>query len=249
MINIDNYIDLMGFSVFSKSKEECLEEIFSKDKVNIVSGNPEIIYSGIKNNYLESFFKDEKSMIIPDGIGVKIGAKILGKNIDCKIAGIEIMDEILLRYSKENKSVYFLGAEEEVLIDFIKNIKIKYPSLIIGGFHNGFWKDSEEEFIVSKIRQCNPDGLFVALGCPKQEMFIKKYIDILNCHVFMGVGGSFDVISGKIKRAPSVLIKMNLEWFYRVIIEPKRIIRLGVIFKFLFYIIIYKIKFNKKNDI
>lgn len=242
MINIDNYIDLMGFNIFSKSKEKCLEEIFSREKINIVSGNPEIIYSGIKNSNLESFFKDEKSLIIPDGIGVKIGAKILGKNIDCKIAGIEVMDEILSRYSKENKSVYFLGAEEDVIFSFVENIRNKYPSLNISGFHNGFWKESEEETIISKIKECNPDGLFVALGCPKQELFIKKYMDILECHVFMGVGGSFDVVSGKIKRAPGIFIKLNLEWFYRIMKEPKRIVRLGVIFKFLLYTIVYKFK-------
>ncbi len=157
-----------------------------------------------------------------------------------KIAGIEVMDDILKMCNNENKKVYLLGTTEEVLDKCIDNLIKKYPKLNISGKHNGFFDMDNCENIINDIKKSEPFALFVAMGCPRQEVFISNYMEKLPCKIFMGVGGSFDVFADKVKRAPKWMIKMNLEWLYRVAKEPYRIKRLIAIPKFLLKVLLHK---------
>lgn len=227
------YKELLGYKIFSDNKEELLKEIENKKRVNIISGNPEVLYNGIKNEFLKNSFTKEDALIIPDGVGTLLAAKINGIDITEKIAGIEVMNMLLDEARDKNLKVFLLGAKEEILIKCKKKIKESYDGIDIVGSNNGFFDLDNCDDLIEKINESKADILFVAMGAPRQEVFIEKYKDKLCCKIFMGVGGSFDVFAGSVNRAPQFMINIGMEWFYRVAKEPWRIKRLGSIPKFL----------------
>ena len=227
------YKELLGYKIFSDNKEELLKEIENKKRVNIISGNPEVLYNGIKNEFLKNSFTKEDALIIPDGVGTLLAAKINGIDITEKIAGIEVMNMLLEEARDKNLKVFLLGAKEEILIKCKKKIKESYDGINIVGSNNGFFDLDNCDDLIEKINESKADILFVAMGAPRQEVFIEKYKDKLCCKIFMGVGGSFDVFAGNVNRAPQFMINIGMEWLYRVAKEPWRIKRLGSIPKFL----------------
>ena len=226
-------IDMLGYKIFASDINSCLEKVFSMKKVHIVSGNPEVLYVGLNNKELFKNFISDKSVIIPDGVGVQISAKILKTPVKEKIAGIELMKKILEKCEKTGESIYLLGASEENLKACVANIVRDFPKINIAGYHNGFFDLNNPKEILEEIKEKKPMAIFVAMGCPRQEKFIIKYFDELPVDIFMGVGGSFDVIANKVKSAPRWMINIGCEWAYRVAKEPWRIKRLGSIPKFL----------------
>lgn len=231
------YTDILGFKVFNRSKEDLLLEIQLRDKVNIISGNPEVLFNGLENPKLLKNFNEDYSIIIPDGVGTVLASKIVKNPVKEKIAGIDVMKDILAKCSKEGKGVYLLGAKEETLNMCKDKLSKMFPKLNIVGAHNGYFDINNCNDIIDEIKNTEPWAIFVAMGCPRQEEFIIKYIDELPCKFYMGVGGSFDVFAGSVKRAPKWMINLGLEWLYRVIKEPWRIKRLGAIPKFLWRVI------------
>ena len=226
-------IDMLGYEIFAANMDECLEVVLSKEKVHIVSGNPEVLYTGLNDKNLFDNFTSDKSLIIPDGVGVQISAKILKTPVEEKIAGIELMKKILEKCEDSGEGIYLLGASEENLKACVANILRDYPRINISGYHNGFFDLDNPREILEEIKEKKPMAVFVAMGCPRQEKFIVRYMDELPCKIFMGVGGSFDVIAEKVNRAPRWMIDIGMEWAYRVAKEPWRIKRLGSIPKFL----------------
>ncbi|WML35787.1 WecB/TagA/CpsF family glycosyltransferase [Clostridium sp. OS1-26] len=233
------FIRILKYNIFSGTKQELMNYVEKFEKVNIISGNPEVLYNGLNNPSLFLNFTGDRSVIIPDGIGTVVASKIIGKPVKEKIAGIEVMEEIIKKCEKENKGVYLLGAKDDILQGCIGNLKNKYKNLNIVGSHNGYFDLNNCEEIIKDIQQKKPYALFVAMGSPRQDNFIINNMDKLTCKIFMGVGGSFDVFSGKINRAPKWMINSGLEWLYRVSKEPWRIKRLTSIPKFLFKVIRY----------
>ena len=227
------YKELLGYKIFSDNKEELLKEIENKKRVNIISGNPEVLYNGIKNEFLRNSFTKEDALIIPDGVGTLLAAKINGIDITEKIAGIEVMNMLLEEARDKNLKVFLLGAKEDTLIKCEEKIKENYDGINIVGSNNGFFDLDNCGDLIEKINESKADILFVAMGAPRQEVFIEKYKDKLCCKIFMGVGGSFDVFAGSVNRAPQFMINIGMEWLYRVAKEPWRIKRLGSIPKFL----------------
>ncbi|APH16408.1 glycosyltransferase, WecB/TagA/CpsF family protein [Clostridium sporogenes] len=232
--------EMLGYSIFNGSKEELLNIIDKYKKANIISGNPEVLYNGLNNEELFKNFTDKNSIIIPDGVGVVLASKIIKNPVKEKIAGIELMDAILKKCNENGKAVYLLGTTEDVLKECERKLLIKYRNLNIVGKHNGFFDMDDCKDILEDIKESKPYALFIAMGCPRQEKFISKYMDELPCKVYMGVGGSFDVFAGKVKRAPRWMINCNLEWLYRVVKEPYRIKRLASIPKFLLKVVLNK---------
>lgn len=239
------FTNILGYKIFKGTKAEFLKLIETYEKVNIISGNPEILYNGINNSSLHDIYTDPRSIIIPDGVGTVIASKMSKDPVSEKIAGIEVMDDIIKKCEKENKSIYLLGAEEKVLNQCTINLISKYPNLQIVGSHNGFFDLENCQELIHQLEVLNPYALFIAMGCPRQETFIGNYIDKLPCKIFMGVGGSFDVIAGKVNRAPRWMISLGLEWLYRVANEPVRLKRLKVIPKFLLRVLSEAYRKNK----
>lgn len=203
--------EMLGYSIFNGSKEELLNIIDKYEKVNIISGNPEVLYNGLNNEELFKNFTDKDSIIIPDGVGVVLASKIIKNPVKEKIAGIEVMNSILEKCNENGKAVYLLGTTEDVLKECERKLLIKYKNLNIVGKHNGFFDMDDCKDILEDIKESKPYALFIAMGCPRQEKFISKYMDKLPCKIYMGVGGSFDVFAGKVKRAPRWMIDCNLE--------------------------------------
>ncbi|WP_234119286.1 WecB/TagA/CpsF family glycosyltransferase [Clostridium hydrogenum] len=226
-------VSILGYDIYSNTKSELIKDISHMDKVNIISGNPEILYNGLSNKFLFDNFTNENSIIIPDGVGVVLAAKLVGTPVKEKVAGIEVMEEIIKKCEAENKGIYLVGTKQEIIEACAQNIQKKYPKLRIAGFHNGFFDLDNCNDLIEDIKESKPYAIFVAMGSPRQEKFIVKYMNELPCTVYMGVGGSFDIFAGVLNRAPRWMIKLGLEWLYRVIKEPFRIKRLGAIPVFL----------------
>ena len=240
----NKFVEILGYRIFKNSKSEALELIKNFEKVNIISGNPEVIYNALNNKDLEENFKSTNSFIIPDGIGIKIAAKLLNTEIKEKIAGIELMMDIISYCEENNKSIYLIGSKEDTLKSCVANLIVKYPNLNIAGYHNGYFNEEKEEEIIKDIKSKAPEAIFVAMGSPRQDIFITKHIKELPSKIFMGVGGSFDVIGEKVNRAPRWMINLGLEWLYRVTKEPYRIKRLTSIPKFLLMVVKSKGRMN-----
>ncbi len=182
-------------------------------------------------------------LINVDGAGVILGAKFLGINIPERVAGIDLMDKLIEYSAEKGYRPYFFGAQEEIVKNVVGIYKEKYPQLDIAGHRNGYYREDEEETLIENIKNSKADILFVAMGSPQKEIFLSKYSKAMDVPFTMGVGGSFDVIAGKVKRAPEWTQKIHCEWLYRLIQEPKRMwkrylitnsIFLGMILKELF---------------
>ena len=171
----------------------------------------------------DQILKSEKTIIVPDGIGVVKASNMLNYPVKERVTGVEIVQSLLRILNEEQKSIYLLGAKEEVLEAFVSKIQEEYPNVQIVGHQNGYIQDKDAAF--EEMKKVRPDVVLVALGIPAQEILIHRHYDEFDKGIFVGVGGSFDVLSGMKKRAPKIFIRLNLEWLYRITSEPKRIKR------------------------
>lgn len=194
-----------------------------KQKMFIITANPETLMLSKRDIELNTMLHDNNSIIVPDGIGIVKAAKIKGINIQERITGVDIVQFLFEYANKEKLKVYLFGSKQEVIEKMEKVINKKYKNIDLVGATNGYIENKDEEF--KKIKKSKPDIVMVALGIPAQEKLIYKHLNDFKKGIFIGVGGSFDVISGTKKRAPKLFIDLNLEWFYRIICEPTRIKR------------------------
>lgn len=156
-----------------------------------------------------------------DGMGVVWGGRLLGHDIPERVAGVDLFHRLLAMSANNRLPVFLLGAEAEVVSKTAQVVEARYPGLKIAGFHHGYFWDQEEQ-VVDKIGKSGAKLLFVAITSPKKENFINKWRANLGVDFVMGVGGTFDVVAGKVKRAPLWMQKWGLEWLYRIIQEPRR---------------------------
>jgi N-acetylglucosaminyldiphosphoundecaprenol N-acetyl-beta-D-mannosaminyltransferase len=177
-----------------------------------------------------------------DGMGVVFGARFLGHFIPERVAGVDLFHELLKMSAMRDFPVFLLGATSEVVATTAEKVKQLYPNLTIAGFHDGYFWDNEEE-VVNKIRLSGAKLLFVAITSPKKENFINKWQDKLGVDFVMGVGGTFDVVAGKVKRAPLWMQNSGLEWLYRVLQEPRRMWKRYLITNSKFVFLLLKEKF------
>ena len=183
-------------------------------------------------------------IINADGMSIVWAVRFLGYKIQERVAGIDLMENLILLAYKKNYSCFFLGAKEEVVKKVVSHCSVKYSEKIIAGFRDGYFDEKDEKDIIKKIKESDAEFLFVAITSPKKEIFLNKYKNELkNINLIMGVGGSFDVIAGTVRRAPKYIQDLGLEWFYRFIQEPKRMWRRYLIGNFKFVILIFKAKF------
>lgn len=184
-------------------------------------------------------------VINADGASVIKASRYLGKPLPERVAGIDLMQSLIGLSEKKGYSVYLLGAKQEVVEKTAEVLEKKYPKLRLVGIHNGYFKEAEWPQISEILKKMKPDFVFVGITSPMKEYLIEFLQDDGNDSVFMGVGGSFDVISGAIPRAPKWMQKMGLEWFFRVIQEPRRLFKRYFIGNWTFIIAIWKEKWKK----
>ena len=189
----------------------------------IITVNPETLMLSEKDNELKEILDSKEFSFVPDGIAVIKAARKVGISISERITGIDIAEYLLKLANKNKYSIYLYGAKEEVIESLISKIKKEYNNINIMGYSNGYVENKNK--VMEEILKLKPDICMVALGIPHQEKIIYKYINKFKKGIFIGVGGSFDVLSGYKKRAPKIFIKLNIEWLYRIIKEPKRLKR------------------------
>lgn len=211
------------------------ERIENQVKSFIVTANPEIVMYSQENLPYQKIIKSA-DLIVPDGVGIIIASQILKNPIQERIAGYDLMLQLLQLANRHQWRIYLLGGRPESNEKAVKHIATKYPGVQIAGSHHGYFS-GEEDKIREEIYRANADIVFVALGFPKQEKWIADHFDQFSKGVFMGVGGSIDVLAGVVKRAPRVWQKMNLEWLYRLIKQPSRWRRMMALPKFIMEII------------
>lgn len=216
-----NLVKIQGLNVDSFTIDEAIKY------ANTISGqvitiNPEMIENASQNPDFAEIINSAE-LVIPDGIGVEIGLKILGYNVR-RIAGIEFSHRMIEECAKNSQSVALVGAKPQIVEKAKENLEKEISGLYITYAHDGYFSNDEEIINELKIRQ--PRLVLCALGSPKQEEFIIKAKQVLPNALFVGVGGSFDVWSGVVERAPEIYQKLGLEWLYRTVKEPKRFKRI-----------------------
>jgi N-acetylglucosaminyldiphosphoundecaprenol N-acetyl-beta-D-mannosaminyltransferase len=164
-------------------------------------------------------------MILADGMAVVWAGRVLRRRLPERVAGIDLMESILARGARQGYRVFCLGATQEILDETVARMQQRYPGIVVAGRHHGYFQPEDEPRLVEQIRASRADVLFAAMSSPKKEQFLARWADDMGVPVLHGVGGAFDVMAGKVKRAPILWQRLGLEWLYRVVQEPRRMWR------------------------
>ncbi len=191
----------------------------------VVTPNTEILLKARKDAALRAAIR-ASALSLPDGVGIRIAARILGIPIPERITGIDFASALLLRMAREEKSVFLFGARDGVAERAGCALREAYPGLALSGTANGYSDAAEEGKLVERINRCSPDLLIVCLGTPKQELWMSRNASRLRVGLMAGLGGALDVFSGDAERAPEAWRNHGLEWLFRLIREPGRLPRI-----------------------
>lgn len=238
-------IDVLGVSISKITMEEAtrkIREFVRSDSFHsIYTPNPEIIMLA-KNDPEFHQILEEADLVVPDGIGVVIASRIKkGEKLPERVAGYDLVQNTMKEAVKEGYKYYFFGSKPGISEKAAEKMREAYPGIQIVGTHDGYFKPEDEAQIIEDINASGANILLVALGAPRQEKWIEANKHLLpHVRVAVGVGGSLDVMSGTVKRAPEAFQKLGLEWFYRLLKEPTRFKRMLVLPKFLVKVIFYK---------
>lgn len=231
-------IDVMGVRFDNVNMEEALSvarDLLDRDGASyVVTPNSEIVYEALSDETLRALLNGA-DLVLPDGAGVVLGSRILRTPLKQKVAGVDFADGLLGMLAQTGRSVYLLGGKPGIAEKAGENMREKHPGLRICGMADGYF--TEEGPVLARINQARPDVLFVCLGAPKQEKFMKAHQQDLHVRLMIGLGGSLDAFAGTVKRAPKWMIACNLEWFYRLLKEPWRFKRMLRLPKFLWAVV------------
>ena len=220
-------IDVMGVGFDSLTMDEAVARardlMAERRAAYVVTPNPEIVML-CRDDPAAMQAVQGADLVLPDGIGVIYGAKILGTPLRAKLPGIDFASALMAQMGQEGKSVFLLGAKPGVADMAAERLQKQYPGLKIAGTHDGYFK--EDAPVVEAIRESGADCVFVCLGAPKQELWMARNGPATGAHLLCGLGGSLDVFAGTVERAPKFWSDHGLEWFYRLCKEPKRIGRM-----------------------
>lgn len=246
---MENRISFFGINLDIITLEETLNRVSkfieSREGVQHVVVNVAKLVYAQKDNELKEII-NACPLINVDGAGIILGAKFLGINIPERVAGIDLMDKLIEYSAQKGYRPYFFGAKEEIVKKVVEIYQEKYPNLNIAGYRNGYYTEAEEVGLVEDIKNSKADILFVAMGSPKKEIFLSNYSKTMEVPFTMGVGGSFDVVAGKVDRAPMWMQKLHSEWLFRLIQEPKRMWKRYLVTNSIFLWMIIKEFFRQK---
>jgi N-acetylglucosaminyldiphosphoundecaprenol N-acetyl-beta-D-mannosaminyltransferase len=210
----------------------CVDDMMAGDKAEaVIAVNPEKVIKAQGDPVLLARLQ-QAGLLIPDGVGLVVAARILGLGRMERVPGSELMPAICELAARKGYPVFLFGAALDVNRKAREVLAERYPGIRIVGGRDGFVKEGDMLNLIDEINASGAQILFIALGSPRQELWMEKYLPQLNIKVCQGVGGTFDVIAGKVKRAPLIFRKMQLEWFYRLASQPKRLLRQTALPKF-----------------
>lgn len=240
---MENKVDILGVKFSSFDIDSSAEKIIKMTEEEgfhyVFTPNSEMVMAARDEQFKNIL--NSADMLTADGIGIVYASKILGTPIYKRASGYDISLKLFEALAGSGKSFYLFGAAPNVAETAKEKLLSKFPGLIISGTHDGYFDAEEEKKIIEDINLKQPDVLFVCLGSPKQEKWIYENRENLDARVAMGLGGCLDVYAGNVKRAPDIFIKFGLEWFYRLIKEPKRFFRMLALPKFMIKVIVHKI--------
>ena len=220
-------IDVLGVGFDNLTMDEAVAEGLrlteSQGTHYVVTPNPEIVEL-CRENLAAKIAVNEADLVLADGIGVVKGAAMLGTPLKDRVPGIEFAAGLMAGLAANGKTLYLLGAKPGVAQQAAQRLQATYPGLVIAGTHDGYFKD--DAAVAEEIRKTGADVVFVCLGAPKQELWMKKFGPATGAHLLCGLGGSLDVFAGVVERAPKFWSDHGLEWFYRLCREPRRIGRM-----------------------
>ena len=229
-------VDILGFPVANLdmrgAADAAVALLLRGGQARIVTANAEILYHAHKNRD-QGALLHSADLIVADGIGVVKAADTLGRPLQGRVTGIDLMGELVARAEASGSSVYLLGAAEASVRGAAATLQKKHPALQIAGWHDGYFNEEEKETLLADIAEKKPDFLFIGMGFPAQDRFFIQHQARLPAGLTMGVGGSFDALSGTVKRAPAWVQRVNLEWAYRFAQNPRRLGRIGALPGFL----------------
>lgn len=219
-------LNVMIDVVTMKEAVEAVKQFILQKKAHlVVTPNPEIIMMANKDEQLARIINNA-DLVVPDGAGVVWAARYQGDAMPERVAGYDLVQNLLIEAMSEKYKIYLFGGAPGIAEKAKKIAEERYPGVQIVGTRNGFFTKQNESEIVNDIKACQPDILLVALGVPRQEKWLEEYKEELKVPVSIGVGGTFDVMAGVVKRAPLWMQRSNLEWLFRLLSEPKRAIRM-----------------------
>lgn len=226
-------IDILGVPFDNMIMDEAVDYAMNccagQSAAYVVTPNPEIVMSALENRELMEAIRGA-DFVLPDGIGVIYGARILGSPLQERIPGIDFAVRLMERLSYAKSSVFLFGAKPGVAEQAGENLKERFPGLVIAGTCDGYFTDDAP--IITAINEAAPELLLVCLGSPKQELWMAQNAGKLKVGLMAGLGGSLDVFAGVVERAPERWQRLGLEWLYRLIKEPSRIGRMMKLPKF-----------------
>lgn len=235
VLSVQETIDLVEEYIKTKTPLHLMG--VNADKINEVNRNPDMME-----------IVNRCGIINADGASVIMASKYLGKPLPERVAGVDLMQSLVALSEKKGYSVYLLGAKQEVVEKTAEVLQNRHPKLKLVGIHNGYFKETDWPEISKELEEIKPDFVFVGITSPIKEYLIEFLQEDGNDSVFMGVGGSFDVISGSIPRAPMWMQKCNLEWLFRVIQEPKRLFKRYFVGNITFIRAVIKEKKHNERD-
>ncbi len=210
----------------------------------LLTPNPEFVLLAGKDNAFMQILHNS-NMNIADGIGIVYASRLNRVKLPERVAGYDLVQNLFAELAKTQKTVYFLGSKPGVAEEAKARMEARYPGLRVVGCQNGYYKPEQESIIVEQIAKLSPDLLLVGLGAPRQEKFIAANKHRLNARLLIGVGGQLDGMSERVKRAPIIYQKLGLEWFYRLVSEPKRFKRQVFIPIFIVKVLINRLRGRK----
>ncbi len=245
--------EILGIRFCDMSSDDARKKICRamdrRERLKIFTPNPDILLRAQDSPALFSALSSG-ALLLPDGIGVILASRLLRTPLRERITGIDTGEFILAEAAKRDFGVFLLGAEDGIAENAAKRLTEKYPRLRICGTHHGFFEKNGEENkrVLGNIQKASPDILLVCFGCPAQELWICENADKLpSVSIFAGLGGSLDVWSGSIRRAPRILQKFGMEWLWRAIREPKRLKKLALIPVFLEKVLRQRLTLGRQN--
>lgn len=216
---LDAAVDCIDMTTALELVEHLIDE--AKQAGTVLSVNPEKIYALRQDSFLKNFF-DKATILIPDGIGIVFAMRMKGLKAE-RVAGADLMQQICAQAEKKGYKIFIYGAKEDVNRGAVERLRERHPAIQIVGRANGYVKEEDMDALVAQINESKAEVLFVALGSPRQEKWMAKYLDqLVTVKICQGIGGTLDTIVGTVKRAPQFMQRLNLEWLYRLLQQPTR---------------------------
>lgn len=243
-MQIKKPVKILGVPVHPLTMNESVavleEKLQKKEQAFVVTANAEIIMMCQQDKEYNNIVSEQADLVLPDGAGAVWAGRYLGNEVPERVAGFDLYNQLLKLSADKGYKAYFFGGAPGVAEAAKNKAEELYPGVQIVGCRNGYFNEAEEEAIIKEINDAAPDMLFVALGAPKQEKWLVKYRNQLKPRVLMGIGGSFDVLAGKMERAPKWMQEASLEWAFRLYKQPSRFMRMLALPKFVLKVIFCK---------